>query len=133
MAATTITGDMFSIIIDGPRTEIRIWRRPDLDSATGALNAERISAEAGKLAARGVRAVLLDVREAPAVAGPKTLESLGAMMRGWATAHLRVAILVSDDPIKVLQFTRVMTENAPRGSRVLTDPLEAKRWLAAVP
>ena len=132
MAATTITGDMFSITVDGPRAEIRIWRRPDLDSATGALNAERISTEAGKLAARGVRAVLLDVKEAPAVAGPKTVASLGAMMKEWARANLRVAILVNDDPIKVLQFTRVMTENAPRGSRVITDGVEAKRWLASV-
>lgn len=44
--ATTIKGEMFSITIDGPRAEVRIWRRPDLDSATGALNAERISTEA---------------------------------------------------------------------------------------
>ena len=132
MAAPTIKGEMFSITIDGPRAEIRIWRRPDLDSATGALNAERISTEAGKLAARGVRAVLLDVREAPAVAGPKTVVSLSTMMKDWAKAHLRVAILVNDDPIKVLQYTRVMTENAPRGSRVITDALEAKGWLASV-
>lgn len=76
--------------------------------------------------------MLLDVREAPAVAGPKTVVSLSTMMKDWAKAHLRVAILVNDDPIKVLQYTRVMTENAPRGSRVITDALEAKGWLASV-
>ena len=131
MAVATITGDMFSITVDGPRCEIRIWRRPELDSETGARNAARISEEAAKLAARGVRAVLLDVRDAPAVAGPKTVESLSTMMAGWAAANIRVAILVSDDPIKKLQFNRVVTENAPRGARVLTDAVDASKWLAS--
>ena len=37
MSATTISGEMFSITVDGPRAEIRIWRRPDIDSETGLL------------------------------------------------------------------------------------------------
>lgn len=132
MTAATITGDMFSFTVDGPRCEIKIWRRPDLDSETGARNAARISEEAGKLAGRGVRAVLLDVREAPSVAGPKSVASLGAMMAGWSAANMRVAILLSsEDPIKKLQFNRVVTENAPRGARVLTDATEAAQWLAS--
>lgn len=132
MAATTINGEMFAITIDGPRAEIRIWRRPDLDSATGAKNAARIAEEAARLAGRGVRAVLLDVRDAPAVAGPKTVASLAAMMATWSVARIRIAILVSDDAIKMLQFRRVVTENAPRDARVMTDPGEAKAWLASV-
>ena len=130
---TTITGDMFSIAVDGPRAEIRIWRRPDLDSETGAKNAQRIAEEAAKLPARGVRGVLLDVREAPSIAGPKSIAAMGALMAAWAAAHLRIVILVNaDDALKSLQFSRTVMENAPRDARVMKDPAEAAKWLASV-
>ena len=129
---TTITGDMFSITVDGPRAEIRIWRRPDLDSETGAKNAARIAEEAARLPARGVRAVLLDVRDAPSIAGPKSIASMGALMAAWAAARLRIVILVApDDALKTLQFTRAATENAPRDARVMKDAAEAAKWLAS--
>ncbi len=129
---TTITGDMFSISVDGPRAEIRIWRRPDLDSETGAKNAQRIAEEAAKLPARGVRAVLLDVREAPSVAGPKSIAAMGALMAAWAASRLRIVILVNaDDALKSLQFSRTVTENAPHDARVVKDPAEAAKWLAS--
>jgi len=131
MSATTVTGEMFSITVDGPRAEIRIWRRTDIDSDTGAKNAARIAEEALKMPGKGVRRVLLDVREAPPVAGPKSIASIGSMMAVWAKAGTRIAILVSEDPIKLLQFRRVVTENAPRDARVMTDANEAAKWLAA--
>lgn len=130
---TTITGDMFSISVDGPRAEIRIWRRPDLDSETGAKNAQRIAEEAAKLPARGVRAVLLDVREAPSVAGPKSIAAMGALMAAWAASRLRIVILVNaDDALKSLQFSRTVTENAPRDARVMKDAAEAAKWLSSI-
>jgi hypothetical protein len=133
MAVTSINGDMFSISIDGPRAQIRIWRRPDIDSDTGAKNAARIAEEGAKLPVRGVRAVLLDVKDAPAVAGPKSIASISVMMSAWAAARMRVAIFVgSDDAIKVLQFRRVVTEHAPRDARIITDAAEAAKWLASV-
>jgi hypothetical protein len=132
MPTTTISGDMFSITVDGTRAEVRIWRRPDLDSEKGAQNAARIAEEALKLHAHGVRTVLLDVREAPAVAGPKSLASLSTMMAAWATARIRICILVgTDDALKMLQFTRVVTEVAPRDARVVKDEAEAQKWLAS--
>ena len=66
-----LTREMFSITSDGARAEIKIWRRPDLDSAAGARNAEEMAAEAAKLPHRGIREVILDLREAPGVAGPR--------------------------------------------------------------
>jgi hypothetical protein len=133
MAVTTINGEMFSITIDGPRAEIRIWRRPDIDSDTGARNAARIAEEGAKLPVRGVRAVLLDVKDAPAVAGPKSIASISSMMTAWAAARMRVAILVgADDAIKALQFRRVVTETAPRDARVIIEPAEAAKWLASI-
>lgn len=127
-----IKGEMFAILVEGTiqrRAEIRIWRRPDLDSAAGARNAARIAEEAAKLPARGVRTVVLDVREAPPVAGPKTLESLGAMIADWAAAHIRVAVVVSEEAIMALQFKRLLAENAPLGGRVFSGMAQAKAWL----
>lgn len=130
---TTTTGDMFSITVDGPRATIRIWRRPDLDTETGAKNAARIAEESMLLPGRGVRAVLLDVSDAPSVAGPKSIASMGAMMAAWAAARVRMVILVGpDDALKALQFTRTVTENAPRDAKIMKDAAEAAKWLASV-
>ena len=131
MTATTVNGDMFAITVDGPHAEIRIWRRPDIDFETGAKNAATISEEGMKLPTRGVRRVFLDVHQAPAVAGPKTLASMGALIVAWAAARTRIAVLVSEDPIMGLQYRRLANENAPKDSRVFTDRAEAAAWLAA--
>jgi hypothetical protein len=32
----------------------------------------------------------------------------------------------------MLQFRRIVTENAPRDARVISDPTEAAKWLASV-
>ena len=130
---TTITREMFSITVDGQRAEIRMWRRPDLDSATGAANAIEMAAEGARLPARGVREITFDVRDAPAVAGPKSTAAMAELMAGWGTARIRVAVLISDDPVKTLQFRRLVTEHAPTNARVTTDPVEAARWLAVPP
>lgn len=125
---------MFSINVDGPRADVRIWRRPDLDSETGAKNAAWLAEEGRKLPARGVRVVSLDMRDAPGVAGPKSIASMSSMMAAWAAARLRVAILVvDDDAIKVLQLRRVVTEHAPKDARVFTSPDAAAEWLAERP
>jgi hypothetical protein len=131
MAEIPIRGDMFSLTIGGSRAEIRVWRRPDLDSQAGAHNAARMAEEARKLPARGVRAVLLDVKEAPPVAGPKTLAALGEMIGHWGSSRMAIVIVVSHDPIMVLQYKRVVAENAPRSARVTTSLAEAKLWLAS--
>lgn len=129
----TITREMFSITVDGQRAEIRIWRRPDLDSATGAANVIEMAAEGARLPARGVREITLDMRDAPAVAGPKSAAAMGELMTAWGTARVRVAVLISDDPVKTLQFRRLVTENAPKNAKVTADPAEAARWLAQPP
>jgi hypothetical protein len=131
MAETSISGDMFSFTINAPRAEIRVWRRPDLDSQAGARNAARIADEARRLPARGVRAVLLDLADAPPVAGPKTLASVGEMIAQWAAARMSIIIVMSHDAIMVLQYKRVVAENAPRSARVTTSLTEAKLWLAS--
>jgi hypothetical protein len=130
---TTFTREMFSIIVDGHYAEIKIWRRPDLDSAAGARNAQEMATESAKLPARGVREILFDVREAPAVAGPKSTAVLAELLRGWGMARVRIAVLISDDAVKTLQFRRLVVEHAPKNAFVTSDPHEAARWLVPRP
>jgi hypothetical protein len=128
---TILTREMFSVTVDGPRAEIRIWRRPDLDFATGARNAVEIAAEGAKLPGRGVREIVLDLRDAPGIAGPKTTEALGGMLAKWGAARLRIAILITDDPLKTLQFKRLVTDHAPKNAIVTTNAADAAKWFAA--
>ncbi|HSO32998.1 MAG TPA: hypothetical protein VLT33_10780 [Labilithrix sp.] len=126
-----LTREMFSISVDGARGEIRIWRRPELDSATGARNASELAEEGAKLPTRGVREVVVDLRAAPGIAGPKTTASMGAMFGQWAAAKVRIAVLISDDPLMALQYRRLVTEHAPKSACVTTSPAEIDRWFAA--
>jgi len=126
-----LTREMFSISSEGARAEIKIWRRPDLDSAAGARNAEEMAAEAAKLPNRGIREVILDLREAPGVAGPRTIEALGTMFARWAAAKVRIAVLISADPLKTLQFNRLVADHAPKHAFVTVNEVEATRWFAS--
>ena len=128
-----LTREMFSVSTEGVRAEIKIWRRTDLDSATGARNAEEMAAEAAKLPSRGIREVILDLREAPGVAGPRTTQALGTMFERWAAAKIRIAVLISEDPLKALQFKRLVAVHAPKHAFVTTSPAEATRWFASAP
>jgi hypothetical protein len=127
-----LTREMFSISVDGARAEIKVWRRPDLDSASGTRNTVEMTEEAAKLPGRGIKEVIFDLREAPGVAGPKSTELLGGMFARWATAKLRVAVLINDDPLKVLQFNRLVSDHAQRNACIARDEDEASRWFASL-
>jgi hypothetical protein len=130
---TVLTREMFSITVDGARAVIRIWRRTDLDHATGAANAVEMAAEGAKLPGRGVREIVLDLREAPGIAGPKTSAAIAAMLARWGTARIRIAVLITDDPLKTLQFRRLVTDNAPKNACVTSDLVAAEKWFRAAP
>lgn len=122
---------MFSVTTEGARAEIKIWRRTDLDFAAGARNAEEMAAEAAKLPTRGIREVILDLREAPGIAGPRSTEALGNMFARWAAAKVRIAVLISADPLKTLQFNRLVADHAPKHAFVTTSEAEATRWFTS--
>lgn len=127
-----LTREMFSVTVDGARAIIKIWRRPDLDSAAGARNAQEIASEAATFAARGVKEVILDLCHAPGVAGPRSVEALSGMFAKWAAAKMRVAVLIVDDPMKTLQFKRIVAEQHLQHAFVTTDEEKAESWLASL-
>jgi len=128
VAGPVVTGDNYSIALEGVRATVTVWRRPDLDSAAGARAAGELAREVAALPRKGVREIILDLSEAPPVAGPKTTESLGQLLRTAASAGARIAVVVGGDAVQKLQMKRLVADNAPAQARVVTDAEAAEHW-----
>jgi hypothetical protein len=123
-------GPSYSIALDGQRGSVRIWRRPDLSTEEGARLAQEMArALAGVLPQ--TRSLLFDLREAPSVSGPTSVEALGTLARACERARIRIAVLVGDDAMQRLQVNRVVKEYAPEMARVFGTPEDAEPWLTS--
>lgn len=122
--------DNSSISTEGVRAHVKVWRRPDLDSATGSRLASELAAQLKALPGLGVREVLFDVREAPPVAGPKTTAVLGEIFAGFDAAHMRLSVIVGANSVQALQFRRLVAERIGERGRVVLDENEAEAWLS---
>ncbi len=108
---------------------VSVWRRPDLDTATGAALAQAlVSTVLGELTAvEGVagssrlRVVVLDLRLAPPVNGPSTQQSIGRLLAACEQAQVTPALLHGGDALAVLQLGRLVREYAPRLGQVTAD------------
>lgn len=123
-------GDNFSITVDGDRSSIRVWSRPDLTAEEGARAARQIALVFSGLLSK-VRTLLIDLREAPTVGGPASLESLGEFARACERARIRIAVLVSDGALQHLQVNRIAKDCAPEMARVFRAPADADVWLSS--
>jgi len=121
-------GPSYAISLDGDRGELRIWRRPDLSSADGARITDNVPRALGGLLPK-VRSPPFDLRAAPAVSGPTTLDALGTLARACEHAKIRIAAVVSDDAMQRLQVNRVVKECAPQSGRVFSAIEDAEPWL----
>jgi hypothetical protein len=75
-------------------------------------------------------ALILDVREAPGVAGPRSQAALTAIFIAYSRMKKRIAVVVGDDALKQLQLRRLLAESASRHSATFNDVTAAERWLA---
>lgn len=122
-------GPSYSIALEGDRGSIRVWKRPDLSTDEGARLAVEMAKAIGGLLPK-VRALLFDLRDAPVVSGPQTVEALGDLVHACERARIRVAAIVTDDAVQRLQVNRVVKERAPEMARVFGTPDDAEPWLA---
>lgn len=111
----------YSIDIDGTRAVAKVWRRPDLDSATGARLAGELGVDISRIVGR-IRTLVLDVSAAPPVAGPKTTEALGGLLATCEKAGVDIDVLVTDDAVQSLQIKRLISQYAPKHGRLTTKP-----------
>jgi hypothetical protein len=72
---------------------------------------------------------LLDLRSAPTVAGPRTVETMGELLRDCERANVRIAVAISGDAMQLLQFRRLVSTYAATYGRVSTVLSEAEAWV----
>ena len=78
----------------------------------------------------GARALILDMRAAPSITGPKTRTVLGELVENWEHAGRRVGVVAGEEPIKQVQLRTVIAKNAPGQGTVVASMAEAERWCA---
>jgi len=124
---------------DGPNYRIRVehaiaiatvWRRPDVDAQTGATFAEALLADLTRQVddAR-IAGVVLDLREAPPVAGPSTRETLGRVLTLCATRQRRAAFIAADHATQRLQLAAIVSDFAQGSAVVCASQIEAENWI----
>ena len=127
-------GSNYRVSLDGKVASAVIWKRPDLSAQEGAEAARELAVYMETLArkhAETATAAIVDLREAPPVAGPKTQAHVAAIMHAWELAGRRIAWIVGDSPLQQLQIKRLVREHSPRMGTVVTSIAEARAWIAA--
>ena len=132
MSTPYATGDNYTVALEGAHAVATVWRRPDLDSATGARNANEMTAHLRKLTPQ-LASLILDLREAPAVAGPKTVETMSELLRGCEKASVRIAVVLSADPMQLLQFRRLVATYSPTRGKAVVSLTEAEMHAKTLP
>ncbi|MBX3213128.1 MAG: hypothetical protein KF850_13925 [Labilithrix sp.] len=122
-------GENYEIDPGGRWAVARVWRRPDLPSADGARDASEMVRHLVALTSK-ISGLLFDLREAPAVAGPRTVDAMTQLLEAYERASVRIAVVVADDPLKALQFRRLVTTFAPTWGRLDVSLAEAEAWLS---
>jgi hypothetical protein len=122
-------GMNYTIDLDGGVAVCRVWSRPDLDSATGALLATEKIGVFRRLATGAARAMILDLSAAPSVTGPKTQQALGEMVQTFQEAAKPVVVVVGANAIQQLQLRRIVSTFAPNHGALLGSTEEAAAWI----
>lgn len=107
---------------------LRVWRRTDLDAQSGAALAQSmadrlvLAVETGKL-----RGVVLDLSEAPPVAGPITQAAIQRMCMVTAQVGVPLGAVAGPTATHQLQLKRLVQDTGPL-NRVCADAAEAQHW-----
>ena len=123
-------GGNYRVVLEGPTVRIVVWRTPDVPSVEAAADFELASERVREMAAT-ISALLLDVREAPKVAGPRTTAALTGLLAAFAARKKRVAVVCSADALQQLQFKRLVGEASAQYATIFGEVADAEQWLAA--
>jgi hypothetical protein len=117
---------------DGRVATYKVWRRPDLDSATGARLAEEGVAHVHALFATGrADALAYDLTEAPPVLGPRTEAAVREAVRACAKAGKPVLFLLADHAVLRQQCQQII-KTVPNASGETFGAIDqARAWLRA--
>lgn len=108
---------------------VHVFKREDVGLEEGARFARELSTHLARLVEEpDVVGLLMDVRDAPTIAGPKTRGFLLGLFEKWEMAMRPLAIVVGDQSIKEIQFQNLVSKIAPRWGRVMNQYEDAERW-----
>lgn len=123
-------GDNHVIDLEDGVLGVQVVRRPDRDSQSGADEAESIKTHFERGAARvDVRGGMLDLSQAPPVAGPRTQAALGKLIAAFARQRKPIAIVVGGATQR-LQMERLATEHGAGRAEVHDEVAAARAWLS---
>lgn len=111
----------------------QVWVRPDLSSEQGAQNADELVRFLEEMVLRPTtryRGIILDVRRAPTVFGPRTRARLAALFSKSVVIRLPLAVLCGTTATQALQF-RSLCSPSPHLLQVFENEAEASHWLRA--
>ena len=111
----------------------QVWVRPDLSTEEGAKNAQEMVAFIQDIVLRPgtkFRGIIFDVRRGPPVFGPKTRDTMAALLTRSIAHKVRVGILCGEHATQVLQF-RALCAATPTMTQVFENEAAAVHWLRA--
>lgn len=125
----------FTIDLEGDGVAVlRVWKRPDLPFERGAELARRIHTTTSTLA-RDDRTVglVLDLRDAPVLTGPRTRTTLAELVAVWETVGKRVGILTLPGVQRVTLEPGLASAARTCARFVAGGTEEARAWAASTP
>ena len=108
-----------------------VRRRPDLDTTAGADDCETMCAAILATADRDIVGLVLDLTEAPPIAGPRTQATLTTMLRAWVRGRRRAVLVIGPSAVQRLQLDRMVAHVASPAVTVMTSTDDARAWLLA--
>jgi len=129
MAELYAEGGNYRIELEHRAAYCRVWTRRDVDSETGAGYARDKIQHFEALARGPADSMILDLIDAPPVAGPKTQGAIGEMLGAWESARRPIALVAGNDKVQALQLKRLAAQHAPRFCCVFVGLEAARDWM----
>jgi hypothetical protein len=127
--APVIRGGNHTIELRDGYASVRVFKREDVGLEEGARFAQEMAGHLIRLMINPqVGGLIIDVRDAPTIAGPKTRGVVGDLFEKWELTARPVAIVVGNEPIKEVQFQQIVSKAAPRWGRVVARYEDGERW-----
>lgn len=127
-----VAGDNFTIDLEDGVAVCRLFKRADLDPPAIVRAAVELVKHARVLALNDdVTGMVVDLRRVPGAVGPEIASAYGDLGAIWEHTAQRVAFLVIDDAMQMLQLGRILNEKAPRFGSVFSDRNDARTFAGA--
>jgi hypothetical protein len=125
-------GDNFTVDMEDGVAIARVFRNVELDQK----GLERCAGELvgyGRvlMLSEGVAGFVVDLRRVPGAVSPEVAKCYADLVLAWETTGQRIAFLVLDDALQMMQLGRILSANGPRFGALMTDRNEARKFVGS--